>query len=660
MGTNAQLADQWRFITTTGVWVWVGTTRTTTLSVSHLLCCFCRWAAVHRLAHPTPGRCMEPDPLRLRPIGLVAGKWRAWQWTSEPTPRMSLGERGTWQPGPVRMLSRSRCAAVPFLTACCRVAASVLSDVWRYSGSGACSSQPCDPRAICVGRHFRIIVRVCVLIALFLLRNGQQPRVLAVSAAKLHLVAVGLGHAAPRWLRGNYLSQRPPESESLAMPTPRSPLQVLGDTRGGQVVQLLLRKGNTTISRVVYGGLSVGGVQRFACASFQVLPLNATVDRLLCTVPPGVGVNLRFTLVVCASGLYGCYPVADSGTVLFRYPAPLLTPGTLRYTATPTLMTRALGASNSLPMSVSFDGANFFTAAPDLLSIRYGSPGGNPLQYSCTPDLARSSYTTVTCTTQSDSQGLGLVFTVTLAAATATGTDTLNYATEQPFITSIHGCGTEKGNATSGCPTRGQVPVVLRGHRFFEPLTVLVNGVECLLNRPTSATRVNCTLPAGAGSDQPVVLVSASFFSPLTKLLSYAKPAITALSSPASTCQQQAPGSPSTLVNCPRLGYTLPCCIVLRIGRCCRQLFACSLLCRNVTLTITGSSFGSAGALVFVGTSQCSPVWHDPDAPQSILRCRLPAGKGQGVPVQVFQKNGELSLDDASISYVQCPAGTSV
>jgi hypothetical protein len=84
-----------------------------------------------------------------------------------------------------------------------------------------------------------------------------------------------------------------------------------------------------------------------------------------------------------------------------------------------------------------------------------------------------------------------------------------------------------------------------------------VNGLDCPLIRPTSAVMVQCTLPAGAGSEQPIVLVAASFFSPLTKLLSYAKPAILFLNA-SSTCRQPT-GSPRALSDCPRLGCVRVC-----------------------------------------------------------------------------------------------------
>jgi hypothetical protein len=86
--------------------------------------------------------------------------------------------------------------------------------------------------------------------------------------------------------------------------------------------------------------------------------------------------------------------------------------------------------------------------------------------------------------------------------------------------------------------------------------------------------------------------------------------------------------------------------------------FSCHWLhLRGMTLTVIGTSFGQSGAVVFVGINRCSPVLHDPATPQSKLTCILPSSKSKDLPVQVFQKNGELSVDPATVSYSQCPSG---
>ena len=400
----------------------------------------------------------------------------------------------------------------------------------------------------------------------------------------------------------------------------------------------------------------------------------------------------------------GCYPNPDGGTNLISYLPPVFLPGTLCYTATPSIQTHDLGAFNSLPQFISFGIRNVVNFT-DIISVSYGSVS-SPFQYTCAIDPRRSTPTKLVCLTQSNSQvglssfvhladdiklsliflkGLGLRFTVVQAGISVTSTDTLNFPSVVPELFSVTGCPSQLRNSTFDCPTSGQVTctqelvllrssliplfpqtsITLRGQRFFEPISVLVNGADCPLLRPTSANRVVCQLAGTA------------FFSSLF----------------ASSRRWRVPCSRRRLgPSCPRricilLQYTqevaflrqtldshhqlhrLPFCQQPFLGPLHSlrvtipvQLFCSSfqLVClgRNVTLTVTGSSFGSSGALVFIGTSQCSPVWHDPITPQTILRCRLPAGQGSALPVQVFQKNGELSLDTTSISYVQCPAGT--
>jgi hypothetical protein len=58
-----------------------------------------------------------------------------------------------------------------------------------------------------------------------------------------------------------------------------------------------------------------------------------------------------------------------------------------------------------------------------------------------------------------------------------------------------------------------------------------------------------------------------------------------------------------------------------------------------VNLTITGSSFGSRDAIVFVGLGKCSRVVHDVVTPQTTLRCLMAVDRGDGLLVQVLQSN---------------------
>jgi hypothetical protein len=94
--------------------------------------------------------------------------------------------------------------------------------------------------------------------------------------------------------------------------------------------------------------------------------------------------------------------------------------------------------------------------------------------------------------------------------------------------------------------------LTIRGQRFFEPISVFVNGADCPVVRPTSASVVKCLLPQGAGSDQSVLVASGSFFSVPTKLLSFAKPIITSIA--ATGCHRV---DNRTLDGCPRIGSVI-------------------------------------------------------------------------------------------------------
>jgi hypothetical protein len=72
-----------------------------------------------------------------------------------------------------------------------------------------------------------------------------------------------------------------------------------------------------------------------SCSSpFQLVPFNATVDRLRCRVPVGVGGPLRFSLLICTGPVYGCLFVADKTNTL-SYPRPVFVATTLHFTSLP-------------------------------------------------------------------------------------------------------------------------------------------------------------------------------------------------------------------------------------------------------------------------------------------------------------------------------------
>ena len=392
----------------------------------------------------------------------------------------------------------------------------------------------------------------------------------------------------------------------------------------GDTVKFLLQVHGGVVSSVSFGSPTLGN-QRFTCSSFIVTAINVNVSQVSCTLGMGAGNNLNFALNMCVPP-YGCYPVFHTGSTRMGYKLPLILSSSLCYASSPAVTTSALGAFNNLPASVSFQGANFVNDST-LTQVWYG-PDSNPRQFACALDVPHSSATRITCASAAAASGLGLRFTASVGGQVTRGLDTFNYPTQGPSVASVRGslC-VNANNEASDCPTLGSFPITISGQRLYEPITVLVSGADCPIIRPSNATTVRCTLPSGTGASVPLAVISAGFFSPLSRLLSYSPPRITAISS--SACSQS---SAIILTDCPRAGY--------------------------VQLTLNGTSFGDTGAIVFIGTVQCLPLHHDVKRPQFAIFCTLPPSRNSNQPVQVIQKNGQLSTNPATISYVQCSAGT--
>jgi hypothetical protein len=124
-----------------------------------------------------------------------------------------------------------------------------------------------------------------------------------------------------------------------------------------------------------------------------------------------------------------------------------------------------------------------------------------------------------------------------------------------------------------------------------------VNGVSCPIVKIFNGG-VDCTLPRGAGSNQPVVAVADTLFGQPAQLISYAAPNITQLIG----CDTPSSTGINTLsiANCPRGGGS--------------------------NITVVGTNFGGSGATVLIGTSQCTNVIHDSFTPDNLLTCLLPTG----------------------------------
>jgi hypothetical protein len=143
-------------------------------------------------------------------------------------------------------------------------------------------------------------------------------------------------------------------------------------------------------------------------------------------------------------------------------------------------------------------------------------------------------------------------------------------------------------------PTAGGLIITIAGENFGAATGATIGGNACENFQPIDQTRVTCTLPAGQGRAQEVVVfgpVEASDPVPFD----YDPPTINQLDPPAA----------------PTAGGAL--------------------------LTIRGANFGTAGQVHF-GPYQVTPISHM----QAELVLRVPAGVGAEVPVQV-EVSGQLS-----------------
>jgi hypothetical protein len=140
-----------------------------------------------------------------------------------------------------------------------------------------------------------------------------------------------------------------------------------------------------------------------------------------------------------------------------------------------------------------------------------------------------------------------------------------------------------------------------------------------------SDTLMYCTLPAGAGFDQPIIVTSAGFISVPKELVSYAAPNLTSVSG----CTDYPDG---TTRECPRRAD-------------------------GTRITIRGENFGQSNAAVFVGGVQCADVEHTPGSEHSEVTCTLPSGTRLSRAIMLIQDNGEISINRVYLSYAQCQPG---
>ena len=107
----------------------------------------------------------------------------------------------------------------------------------------------------------------------------------------------------------------------------------------------------------------------------------------------------------------------------------------------------------------------------------------------------------------------------------------------------------------------------------------------------------------------------------------------------------------------PLLGYNAPRIASMAhpacVGSGTLTLTACPRVGQEGRLTLTGSNFGSQGAVVLVGADLCANVVHDES--HSRVSCVLPNGAALSAPVLLIQSGGAVSPKGNIVAYAQCP-----
>jgi hypothetical protein len=414
---------------------------------------------------------------------------------------------------------------------------------------------------------------------------------------------------------------------------------------------------------------------RFPCTLSDVatVPNLPGFQRVTCLTAPGGGTGLVMSLYFCSPRRFTSSlsnwdgdetALEDEGVSCMwtrvsrpddptrwpihaysiNYPPPTSTPSSLRSatfsdrTGTPNLVGRT---TNGQKETVVLTGTNFFANPQQagIMRVVFGTmvmltaPNAIETAYKCAideDDAARSTVTNVYCEMDFES-GLDLHFLIDVLGQSVITSDTFSFPIKLRVF-NITGCKPSadpaEAHTTVACPTSGQNQMTVHGDGFLEPTAVYINGDECFISSRTN-DYVHCTLPAGTGISLSVIVTSGSQYFEVPAMLSYAAPRITRMYS--SQCMNV---DSFNLYNCPRQGNSL--------------------------LTIEGTNFGSQGATVYIGGVSCTGVRHhaDESLSHSVIMCTLPQGSRTQRSVVVFQRYGELSTEQAYISYTQCSPGT--
>jgi len=320
--------------------------------------------------------------------------------------------------------------------------------------------------------------------------------------------------------------------------------------------------------------------------------------------------------------------------VLLSYPPPTILPNTLRLYGQTNGSNLITAPDLSFSFLLTFDGTNFFYD-PAAMIITYG-PGVCTLR-----DLTTS--TSIVCATgvmPTISEGNSYNFTVNAGGQSISGSDQIAYPSSSPRITGVTGCD----SGFTDCPTDGNIVITITGVNLNGTgRTVSVGSSLCVLTitQPVSPTQLTCTLPAGVGQNIDILLAvngKAAFSSQAGIFVSYAQPQVFGVYG----CKDSGPGY---VTGCSRDQSSELDIVGQNFGAKLPVILVGGMVCENVAL-IGGTQFAQKFTSGYLGVDH------------TYIRCDLPAGTGDLLPLIVLQEGGGLSHDVFLISYDPCPVGT--
>jgi hypothetical protein len=440
---------------------------------------------------------------------------------------------------------------------------------------------------------------------------------------------------------------------------------VLANMSGGDIVQFRLSFQTSRLfsslsslvdekymMAVFYGPASAPSTFSVNSLSLNLISGSSTTYDGSFESTPGYGTNLAVQIQWTLASTWTPGAFFDrSGyittTDTFRYPSPTLTSLSLRLNSSSDTLISEDGEFayvNAPPTGssnwVTFSGFNF-GLFPQQVSIFYASLAGTRFPCVTTPDptvvngpTGSVLLSSIICRTATNEPAAEYFFFVEVAGQTSVpGVDKLIFPTV-PMITAVSGCEPcpDEVTITCNCPTSGGIRITITGDNFGLNMEVEIASLSCLSPSLIRFDQLSCLLPAGTGASVSVtVLIRISMDEVLRSAavykIGYAPPVVTGVFH--SNCVGQS-GSALALVDCPRAG--------------------------GGTLTITGQNLGINGAVVLVGSGLCGNLLHVLASTQ--VQCTLPPGIATYLGVIFIQSGGRLSLDDATVSYVQCTAGT--